>query len=845
MENSHNQATSYAGVHILNAPYKIDKEYDYYIPTHLEGKVARGSVVIVPFGGGNRHTAGIVSSLKTCAEYPKSKPIIGLTPGNLCIGDELYDVCEFLKERCFCSIGEASKAVMPSGFSVRTSIYYCYQGKDSKGDINAIAESIVRYIAEKGEVSESELKSQFENCLPSLRLLCTKGYIRKTSKADCKVNTKNSNYVRLVLSSEDIAEIHNSSRTIYTPKQLQALYELEKNPFSPLDEFKELSGVGESVIRELCKKGAAEIVPVPKNRNPYSDIKKNDIDFELSECQQKAFDKLFCLYKDKEAKAALLHGVTGSGKTNVMQKLVDECVKDGKGVIVLVPEIALTSQAVGIFMKRYGEKVAVMHSGLSAGERLDAWKRIHSGEASVVLGTRSAIFAPVRNLGLIVIDEEQEASFKSEMTPRYHARDVARFRCARNNCLMLLCSATPSVESYHKAEKGIYTLVEMTERFGKAQLPKVEMCDLRDDAGSFAIPGLNVGDEEEKAAKKKILAQKILGDKLLCEISKNLESNRQSVLFINRRGYQAFLSCKKCGYVMECPNCSVSMTYHKYGFGTNGKMVCHYCGYAADVPKSCPVCESDHISALGTGTQMLEEQLKLYFPNARILRMDTDTTSGKFSHDTILDAFRKGDADILLGTQMVTKGHDFPNVSLVGVINADASLHIPDFRANERTFSLMTQVIGRAGRGDIPGRAYIQTYAPDHEVLVHSSAQDYKSFYNSEIKFRKAAKYPPFCDIALVSFTAPTEKQVHLAAEAFGRDLSAALANKFSSVKLIVFGPFEAGVYKVAGRYRMRYVIKCRNNPETRSLISYLYSEFLAKNTDDVSIFVDMDPQNL
>lgn len=846
MESSHSAALSYAGVHILSAPYKIDKEYDYLIPMHLAGKISLGSVVIVPFGGGNRHVAGIVSSLKDSAEYQKSKPIIGLTPGNLCIGEELYGICEFLKERCFCSIGEASKAVMPSGFSVRTSIYYEYAGKETGKDINATAAAIVRYVAEKGEVSEAELKSEFEKCLPSLKLLCTRGYLRKNSKADCKINTKSSNYVRLLLSTEELSEVHNSARTVYTPKQLQALFELEKNPFSPLDEFKELSGVSESVIKELCKKGAAEILPIPKNRNPYSDIKQTSIDFQLSKCQKNAFEKLVELYRANTAKAALLHGVTGSGKTNVMQKLIDLCVNDGKGVIVLVPEIALTSQAVGIFMKRYGEKVAVLHSGLSAGERLDAWKRIHSGAASVVLGTRSAVFAPVKDLGLIVIDEEQEASFKSEMTPRYHARDIARYRCARNNCLMLLCSATPSIESYYKAEKGIYTLVEMTERFGKAELPKVEMCDLRDDEGSFAIPGLdNTNDEAEKAARKKVIAQKILGDKLLCEISKNLESNEQSVLFINRRGYQAFLSCKKCGYVMECPNCSVSMTYHKYGFGTAGKMVCHYCGYAADVPTICPICDSEHISALGTGTQMLEEQLKLYFPEARILRMDTDTTSGKFSHDTILEAFRNREADILLGTQMVTKGHDFPNVSLVGVINADASLHIPDFRANERTFSLMTQVIGRAGRGDIPGRAYIQTYAPDHEVLIHSAKQDYKSFYNSEIKFRKAAKYPPFCDIALISFTASTEKQVHLAAEAFGRDLSAALSKDFSDVKLIVFGPFEAGIYKIAGRYRMRYVIKCRNNPETRSLISHLYSEFLSKNTDDVSISVDMDPQNL
>ncbi len=834
---------SFAGVHILSAPYKIDKEYDYYIPGELKGRISVGSVVIVPFGGGNRHVAGLVSSLKECGECSKCKPIIGLTPGNLCIGEELYGICEFLKERCFCSVGEASKAVMPSGFSVRTSVLYEYAGKELSDDLNAVASQIVAYVSEKGEVAESELKNTFDKCHPTLKLLCSKGYLRKISRADCKLNTRSSNFVHLLLSPEELAELHEVPGSTYTAKQLAALFELEKNPFSPMDEFRELSGVSESVIKELRKKNAVEILPIPRDRNPYADIKAdNNGDFMLSESQQTAYDKLCEMYRSETAHAALLHGITGSGKTNVIQKLTDECLHSGKDVIVLIPEIALTSQAVGIFMKRYGEKVAVLHSGLSAGERLDAWKRINDGDAKVVLGTRSAIFAPVKNLGLVVIDEEQEASFKSEMTPRYHARDIARYRCAKNNAFMLLCSATPSIESYYKAQKGIYTLVEMTERFGNAMLPEVEMCDMRDDTEDVSL--------SEKATHefidgKKPIAQKILGSKLLSELEKNLENKQQSILFINRRGYQAFLSCKKCGYVMECPNCSVSMTYHKYGFTSEGKMVCHYCGYTADVPKVCPVCDSNHVSALGTGTQMLEEQLGLYFPEARLLRMDTDTTSGKFSHDTILDSFRNGEADILLGTQMVTKGHDFPNVSLVGVINADASLHIPDFRANERTFSLMTQVVGRAGRGNLPGRALIQTYAPDHEVLRHASKQDYKSFYESEIKFRQAAKYPPFCDIASVCFTAGTEKEVHLAAKAFGRDLADACTKEFSDVKLITFGPFEAGIYKMAGKYRIRYVIKCRNNPRTRQLLSHLYTEFLEKNNDDVSISIDMDPQNL
>lgn len=833
----------YAGVHVLNAPYHIDKEYDYAIPQSLCSLVRKGSVVIVPFGGGNRNVPGVVACVKSTTECKVVKPILGLPPGAICIGEELYGICEFMKERFFCSIGEAAKTVLPSGFSVRTGVYYVpAEGKDTDR-LNENGKAIVEYVLEKGEVSETELKRKFEKAFAGLGALCRNGYLIKKTRADCKINTKSDRYVHLLLSSEEISEIREGKRTTLTPKQTNALFELSKNPLTPIDELLELAGVGESVIRELVKKEICEIVPIPKDRNPYANVSPTQVtakEFTLSEAQDRAFRNLYELYKSSEPKAALLHGVTGSGKTNVTEKLVDECIKDGKDAIVLVPEIALTAQAVGIFVGRYGDRVAVIHSGLSAGERLDAWKRIESGAASVVLGTRSAVFAPVRNLGLIVIDEEQETSFKSDMTPRYHARDIARYRCASNNALMLLCSATPCIESYYKAKKGIYTLVELTERYGISKLPSVEMCDMRDDCGIFPIPGF---DADIESAKKPI-AQKILGDSLLSALEDTLKKKEQAVLFINRRGYRAFMSCRKCGFVLQCPNCSVSMTVHKLGHH-GGKMVCHYCGYTEKIPETCPVCESEHISALGTGTQMLEEQLSLYFPNARILRMDTDTTSGKFSHDAILDSFRRGEADILLGTQMVTKGHDFPRVSLVGVINADASIHMPDFRASERAFSVMTQVIGRAGRGGIPGRALIQTYSPDHEVLRLSSTQDYKRFYDSEIKFREAAKYPPFCDIALITFSGETDSEVHLAVQAFGRSLSNALSTSFHDVKTIVFGPFEAGIYKLQGRYRMRYVIKCRNNSRTRELLSTLYGEFLEKTAGDVSISVDMNPQNI
>ncbi len=820
------------GVHILNAPYQIDKEYDYELPQNTVDSIGIGSIVVVPFGGGNRYVLAVVSSFKDETDVKMLKPVTGVPIEGLSIGEELYGLCEFMKERVFCSIGEAAKTVLPSGLSVKTNVYYTVGNRRDSVKLNAETAKIVDYIAAKEKATEAEIKAEFGKAASCLARLVRMEVLERTSDINCRLNTKSDRYVRLLLGSEELSERLESHRSGFTRKQLDALYFLIKNPFSPLSELTEYASVGESVVRELVKKEAVEIVPIPTDRNPYMNVEKSHADFSLSPEQQAAFDTLLELYKDKEPRAALLFGVTGSGKTNVIQKLCDKALEDGKGVIILVPEIALTSQAVGIFAGRYGEKVAVLHSGLSAGERLDAWRRISSGDASVVLGTRSAIFAPVKELGLIVIDEEQESSFKSDMTPRYHARDIARYRCAKTGAMMLLSSATPSIESYYKAKEGVYTLVTMKNRYSKNGLPDVEICDMRDDTG---IPNTADGSE---------VAQRLVGTRLHTELKENLEKGEQSVLFINRRGYRAFISCRKCGYVMKCPHCSVSMTYHKYGYA-GGRMKCHYCGYETAVPTVCPECGSEHISSMGTGTQMLEEQLGQYFPEARLLRMDTDTTSGKLGHDAILESFRKHEADILLGTQMVTKGHDFGAVSLVGVLNADTSLYIPDYRANERTFALLTQVIGRAGRAERPGRAIIQSYSPEHEVIQKAKTQDYEKFYESEIRFRKAAKYPPFCDIMKISFSSEIENDAIKSASRFAARLDEERSGAFSDAKLLVFGPFAAGVYKVAGRYRINIVVKCGNTRRTRELFAALYTEFLLGVSGDVSISMDMNPLSL
>ncbi|MCL2518294.1 MAG: primosomal protein N', partial [Oscillospiraceae bacterium] len=536
--------------------------------------------------------------------------------------------------------------------------------------------------------------------------------------------------------------------------------------------------------------------------------------------QNNAKNTILNLYKTGKPKAALLHGVTGSGKTNVIKAVTDEVLKSGRQVITLVPEIALTPQTVALFKSYYGKRVTVVHSGLSAGERYDSWRKMKNGDVSICVGTRSAIFAPFENIGLIVMDEEQEHTYKSDMTPKYHARDIARFRCAEHKALMLLSSATPSVESYNKALNGTYTLVELKHRYGNAVIPDAMKADMREDAQQGIMSPV--------------------GTFLREEIQKNLDSGEQTILFINRRGYNNFVSCPMCGKVIMCPRCSVSLTFHN-----SGHLRCHYCGHTEDKPDICPACESKHIAFLGYGTQKVEEELKELFPDGRILRMDADTTSGKFAFDGILESFRNQDADILLGTQMVAKGHDFPNVSLVGVISADMSLYVSDYRANEHTFALITQVIGRAGRSDIKGRAVIQSFNPTHPILDMAAEQNYKEFYENEIAFRKALLFPPFCDLISVMFTSESENEALNVSIAFAKRLHELKKTIFSDISLIIFGPFEAPIYKLNDKFRMRLVIKCRINNKTRNLFDNLLKEFSESLYKKILIGIDVNPTQI
>ena len=540
----------------------------------------------------------------------------------------------------------------------------------------------------------------------------------------------------------------------------------------------------------------------------------NKENMQLNEEQSKVFSSLLTLLKSGSPEAALLYGVTGSGKTLVYIKLIESALSLGKTAIVLVPEIALTPQTVSIFSAHFGDSVAVLHSALGTGERFDEWKRVREGTVRVVVGTRSAVFAPLKNLGLIVIDEEQEHTYKSESSPRYHAREIAKYRVTRSSGLLLLASATPSIESMYAAKTGKYKLFSLRNRYNERDLPPVLIVDMK---------------KELKAGNSGTISST-----LQQELEKNLDSNEQSILFINRRGASTLVACGECGFTYKCRHCSVSMTYHN----SNRRLLCHYCGFSMPTPDNCPEC-SGKLNFIGAGTQKIELELLDIFPDVRIIRMDADTTTRKNSHDKLLSGFRRHEADILLGTQMVTKGLDFENVTLVGVLSADSSLYMSDYRAGEKTFSLITQVVGRSGRGEKPGRAVIQTFTPEHKVISLASKQDYEGFYESEILLRRALGSPPVRDLIALTATGTDENKVITSC----KKIENALKNYFrGDSKIRLLGPAPANVSKVSNKYRYRLLVNCENSKKVRDTIAHVIREFARdKMSRGVTVFADAD----
>jgi len=608
-----------------------------------------------------------------------------------------------------------------------------------------------------------------------------------------------------------------------TPKQHSVCRLLLDVGSAAVAEVCEFCSVGKIVPDNLVKKGICEYYRKEVYRMPYKHLTENGEreEISLSPKQLEAYTA-YAAMLDNDGGNGLLFGVTGSGKTQVYLRLIDKALDNDKDVIVMVPEISLTPQMLSIFHKRYGKRVAVFHSGLSMGERNDEFKRVDRGEAKIAVGTRSAVFAPVHNLGLIIMDEEQEHTYKSDRTPKYHARDIANFRCKYHKALFLMTSATPSVESYSAALSGKYVLCELDERFGSSVLPQVITVDMK---------------QEMKANNRSSVSET-----LRFLIEENLSKGKQTILLINRRGYNTFIACNECGHVITCPHCSISLTYHSY----NNRLMCHYCGYSKQLDYVCPECHSNSVRYSGCGTQRIEDELLHMFPDARILRMDADTTASKFSHQRLFSEFANGDYDILVGTQMVAKGLDFPNVTLVGVVNADNSLYDENYTASEKAFDLITQVVGRSGRRAEKGRAVIQTINPYNTVIDFAGRQDYKSFYQTEIALRKALTYPPFCDIYSVFFTGSDESKTALCAKCFFELLIKLNKEEFSGEKLIVLGPSQAKINKINNSFRYRLAIKCKNSKSVRRMLSEILKKIdKMKEYKDVFVSIDLNPYDL
>ena len=718
--------------------------------------VFRGAIVKVPFGNANKLRLGVVTCLKSEADGARIKPVHSVATDRFFFTEEMLGLCLFLKEHTLCTFGDAARTLLPPG-----ALSSHLNEKFSKTCALAI---------DKGKAEE---------------------LLTKSGRAGIKSAGQRAVLEYLITCGE-----------------------------ADYDTLRGIEGVSAANISALSEKKVIDIILSRAVRNPYKEYsKKRDTgEIMLTRAQGAAYETIESLYLEDAPRAALLYGVTGSGKTKVIMKAIDRVIADRKSVIMMVPEIALTPQTVSIFCKRYGERVAVIHSSLSQGERLDAWQRIKAGEVDLVIGTRSAVFAPLDNVGMIVIDEEHEHTYKSESAPKYHARDVAAYRCGVHNALMLLASATPSLESFYKAECGKYTLVPIRERYGGVRLPDAVIVDMREE--------IRLGNTSP------------ISDRLLKSLSEVKERGEQAILFLNRRGYNSQISCKECGDVITCPRCSVSLTYHTGRSG--GKLLCHLCGYTAPTPKTCPSCSSDNISFLGYGTQKVEGTLGEYLPDVRVMRMDADTTSGKLAYDRMLEDFRAERADILLGTQMVAKGHDFPSVTLVGALLADTSLYVSDFRASERTFSLLTQVIGRAGRAKDGGVAVIQTYSPKNEIIRLACLQDYDKFYEGEIAVRRELSYPPFCDMVALTLTSSDEPELFAAAKKLSDSMINKLRSEYAGLPFTVFGPFEAQVYRLNEKYRMKMVVKCRLTARSRGLFHSLLCEFAKER--GVTLSVDLNP---
>lgn len=802
-----------ASVAVEGTVYHFDRAFDYAVPMELADTVKAGCRVNVPFARGNVHRQAMVMSIKK-GNDTGLKYIISVLDREPIMSENMLSLAEFMHKNYYCTLYEAVKAMLPAGINYDITPVYSAVDSADISNLDDTKRQIYEYVrGSKSPVKRDVILRGLGLC-DSIILdkMTREGLLKRDEDVFRRIGDKSMKMLRLSADADDFSGK-------LTEKQQSVVDLIYDAGEASVKELCYYTGVTQGVVDAVVKKGIAEYYDCEVLRNPVTEHVKPESLPILNDEQRTAYDGLCKKFIEDKASVSLLYGVTGSGKTAVFMNLIKTVVSSGKGVIVMVPEIALTPQLINRFRGVFGDDVAVFHSALSLGERLDEFKRVERGLVHIAVGTRSAVFAPFKNLGLIIMDEEQEHTYKSENKPRYHARDIAKFRCAKENCMLLLSSATPDVESYYYAKSGRYSLFELHNRFGDAVLPDVITVDMNEEQSSGNTTGISSA--------------------LLSAIEDNLNNKKQTILLLNRRGYNTFVTCRKCKEPVVCPNCSISLTYHS----ANNRLMCHYCGHSEVMTGECPSCHERSLRFGGQGTQRAEETLCELFPQARILRMDADAVVAKNSHEKLLSAFSRGEYDILVGTQMVAKGLDFPNVTLVGVLSADQVLYSDDYRSFERAFSMLTQVVGRSGRGSEKGRAVIQTYTPENPIIELSSRQDYDGFYEDEIELRRSMKYPPFADLLLIGFLGEVKSESIECSGYFIKRLEELCRTEYTDIPIVALGPSPALVSKVNNKYRYKIILKSRNSPRLRELIAHLLAEF-GKNKEyrRVTVYVDLKP---
>ena len=819
-----------AKIALSAATFAIDRPYSYLVPKDLDA-LKPGMRVIVPFGRGNKRTEGLVLAVEE-GDLPQKLPLKSVLvqlDEEPVLNDEGIRLALWVRERWFCTVYEAARAMLPAGLYY--SLQDCYALADGV-DLETAEAAAGRSKAEQRVVEllapyrqgleEGKLREAFgtKNPGPALRSLVEKGILTLTTSASRGVGDKTERWASLTIPAEEaLAQVEAKRKT--APLRYAVVDLLAGIGEGPVKEICYFTGATMSTIKSLEKGGLVRVEERESFRGSTPEQGKSAAPIQLNREQGDAFRGLDALAAAGRSAVALLYGVTGSGKTQVYLRLIQETLKRGKTALALVPEIALTPQLMAIFTAHFGQEVAVLHSSLPAGERYDEWKRARTGKARVVIGTRSAIFAPLKDLGLIILDEEQEGSYKSENVPRYHARDVAKYRASRTGALLVLGSATPSVETMYHAKEGDYHLFTLPHRYNEKILPRVYLADLKEE--------LRAGEPSP------------LSYPLTEALEENISKGEQSILFLNRRGASPMVTCVSCGQVPTCPRCSAYLTYHL----ANRRLMCHHCGHSEPLPDNCPEC-GGKLRSVGVGTQRVEQALHERFPGVEVMRMDADTTTASRSHEKMLTRFREEKIPVLVGTQMVAKGLDFENVTLVGVISADQGLYLDDYRSGERTFSLITQVVGRAGRGSKEGRAIIQTYTPENDVILAAARQDYDHFYEQEIGLRQVRGCPPFAALFVIHVSGPEEGQA-LRVCAFLRDTLQRWLSESNQVgqEYKVLGPVPAAIAKVNNRYRYRLTLLTQNTRPMREMVAHLVRCAQAdRKNRGVSVNADVDPMN-